>query len=89
MRPFNQLLAQVRENRNKQYSKNIEDATYKTLAERYKTIMVATRKNGCEHCRHCMSDNLEEEDKEDDDDSSVFPEDELILLVNSVEFEGV
>ena len=67
----------------------MEEATFKALAERYKTIMAVTRKNGCKRHRHCMSDNLEEEDKEDDDDSSVFPEDELILLVNSVEFEGV
>jgi hypothetical protein len=79
----------VHTNRNKQYSKDVEEAIFKALAERYKTIMAVTRKNG--HKRHCcrMLDNLEGEDKEDDNDSSVFPEDELILLVNSVEFEGV
>jgi hypothetical protein len=78
MRRFNQLLAQVRENRNKQYSKNVEDATYKMLAERYKMMLGVRRKNSHKHHHHVLPDSDAEE--EEDDDDSVVPEDELILL---------
>ena len=38
MRRFNNLLAEVRINRAKQYSKEVENVIFKTLAERYKTV---------------------------------------------------
>ena len=85
MRQFSKLLEDMHTNRNKQYSKDVEGTTFKTLAERYKTIMAVTGKNGWKHHHcHCMSAHLEEEDEKDDDDSSVIPQDALILLVNLV-----
>ena len=89
MRRFNKLLEDMCTNQNKQYSKDVEEATFKTLAERYKTIMVVTGNYGWKHHQHYMTAHLEEEDKEEDDDSSAIPHDELILLVNSVKREEV
>jgi hypothetical protein len=45
MRRFNKLLEEVRRtNPNKHYSKDVEEATFKTLVERYKTLLAgATR----------------------------------------------
>ena len=46
MRCFNKLLEEVRTNRNKLYSKEVEETTFKTLvAERYKAILVVRRFN--------------------------------------------
>jgi hypothetical protein len=45
MRRFNNLLAEVRINRAKQYSKEVENVIFKTLAERYKTVMGVQCKN--------------------------------------------
>jgi len=84
MRRFNQLLAQVRENRNKQYSKEVEDSTSKMLAERYKVLLGVRRKNSRKRRRrHVLQDSGAED--EEDDDNSVFPEDELILLSSVME----
>jgi hypothetical protein len=83
MRRFNQLLAQVRENRNKQYSKEVEDSTSKILAERYKVQLGVRRKNSRKRRRHVLPDSGAED--EEDDDNSVFPEDELILLSSVME----
>ena len=86
---FNQRLKDVHTNWNKQYSKDVEAAIFKTLADRCKNIMAATGKNGLEHHFCHMSAHLEAEEEEDDD-SSFIPQDELIfLLVNSVEREEV
>ena len=45
MRCFNMLNAKVRNNWNKQYSKEVEDATTRTLAERYQTLMAVRGRN--------------------------------------------
>jgi hypothetical protein len=82
MRRFNNLLAEVRTNRGKQYSKEVENATFRTLAERHKTVMGVRRKNSRKRRRR-VSDPFDEEDEENVDDSSVIPEDELSLLVNA------
>jgi hypothetical protein len=50
MRHFNQLIAKVRNNQNKQYSKEVEDATTRTLAERYQTLMAVRGRNS--HHKH-------------------------------------
>jgi hypothetical protein len=68
---------QVKENRNKQYSKEVEDATYKMLAERHEMMVGVKRKRSRKHRRHVLSED-EEEDHEEED--SIFPEDELVLL---------
>jgi hypothetical protein len=82
MRRFNNLLAEVRINRAKQYSKEVENVIFKTLAERYKTVMGIRRKNSRKRRRRVL-DHLGEEDEYDlDDSSSVIPEDELSLLSN-------
>jgi hypothetical protein len=82
MRRFNNLLAEVRINRAKQYSKEVENVIFKTLAERYKTVMGIRRKNSRKR-RHRVLDHLGEEDEDDlDDSSSIIPEDELSLLSN-------
>jgi hypothetical protein len=83
MRRFNQLLTQVRENRNKQYSKEVEDSTYKMLAERYNVMLGVRRKNSRKRRRQVLPDSGAEE--EEDDDNSVFPEDELVLLSSVME----
>jgi hypothetical protein len=82
MRRFNNLLAEVRINRAKQYSKEVENGIFKTLAERYKTVMGIRRKNSRKR-HHRVLDHLGEEDEYDlDDSSSIIPEDELSLLSN-------
>ena len=82
MRRFNNLLAEVRINQAKQYSKEVENVIFKTLAERYKTVMGVWRKNSQKRC-HCLLDELGEEEEDDlDDSSSVILEDELSLLSN-------
>ena len=45
IRRFNELIKEVRENHNKQYSKEVEVATYKTLAERHKKMLRVKCKN--------------------------------------------
>ena len=82
MRRFYNLLAEVRINQAKQYSKEVENGIFKTLAERYKTVMGIRSKNSRKR-RRCVLDHLGEEDEYDlDDSSSVIPEDELSLLSN-------
>jgi hypothetical protein len=72
---------QVRNNRNKQYSKEVEDATTRTLAERYQTLM-AVRGRNSRKWRHHVPDSDDEANQEEDDDS-IYAEDELILLANA------
>ena len=84
MRRFNQLIAHVRENRNKQYSKEVEATTYKTLAERHKKMLGVRRKNSCKRRHHVLPD-MDEEDDEEEDVCSVIPEDELMLLAEMIE----
>ena len=86
MRRFNQLIAEVRNNRNKQYSKEVEDATTRTLAERYQTLMAVRGRNSRKHCRH-VPDHSEDEANDEEDDDSIIPEDELILLANAASME--
>ena len=81
MRRYNQLIAEVRDNQNKQYSKEVENVIFKTLAERYKSVMGVRRKNSRKRRRRVL-DHLGEEDEDDLDDSSIIPEDELSLLIN-------
>lgn len=83
MRRFNQLLDEVRANRLKQYSKEVEDATFKTLAERYKTTMGMGRKNSRKRRRHVTDDS----DQEDNQgvSNSIIPEDELFRLAQEME----
>ena len=82
MRRFNILLAEVRNNRNKQYSKEVEDATTRTLAERYQTLMAVRGRNSRKRWRHHVPDSDDEANQEEDDDS-IYAEDELILLANA------
>ena len=82
MRRFNILQAEVRNNRNKQYSKEVEDATTRTLAERYQTLMAVRGRNSHKHWQHHVPDSDDEDNQEEDDDS-IYAEDELILLVNA------
>ena len=88
MRRFNNLLTEVRINQAKQYSKEVENVIFKTLAERYKTVMGVWRKNSRKR-HHRVLDYLGEEDEDDLDDSSVIPEDELSLLINMATREEV
>jgi hypothetical protein len=82
MRHFNILLAKVRNNQNKQYSKEVEDATTRTLAERYQTLMAVRGRNSRKRWRHHVPDSDDEANQEEDDDS-IYAEDELILLANA------
>ena len=82
MRRFNQLIAHVRENRNKQYSKDVEASTYKTLAERHKKLLGMRCKNSRKHRHHVLPDTDEEEEE---NVCSVIPEDELMLLAEMIE----
>ena len=84
MRRFNKLLEEVRTNRNKLYSKEVEETTFKTLAERYKAMLVGSRKNSRKHHRH-VCEHSDRDDDEDDDDYTIIPEDELILLASTME----
>jgi hypothetical protein len=84
MRRFNKLLEEVRTNRNKQYSKDVEDATFKTLAERYKTLLAGSSKNTRKRHHH-VSEHSDGDDDEGNDDNPIFPEDELILLAAEME----
>jgi hypothetical protein len=83
MRRFNTLLDEVRGNRNKQYSDEVEDVTLKALAERHKAFMTASRKNSRKRRRHSTEIN-DLSDEEDDDDNSVIPEDDLCLLATQL-----
>ena len=82
MRRFNRLNDDVRNNRNKQYSKEVEDATTRTLAERYQTLMAVRGRNSHKHRWHHVPDSDDEANQEEDDDS-IYAEDELILLANA------
>jgi hypothetical protein len=84
MRRFNELLDEVRTNRNKQYSKDVEEASMKTLAERYKALLAGSRKNSRKRRRH-GSEHSDADADEDDDDNPIIPEDELILLASTME----
>ena len=85
MRRFNILQAKVRNNQNKQYSKEVEDATTRTLAERYQTLMAV---RGMKHKHQHVPDHSKDEANDEDDDS-IIPEDELILLANATSIEVV
>jgi len=77
IRRFNQLCADVRANRNKQFAKEVEEATVKTLAERYDKMLAVgvLRKNARKRRRHgVMVDTDEEEDGEEE---LVVAEDQL------------
>jgi len=84
MRRFNKLLEEVRGNRNKQYSDEVEDVTLKVLAERHSALMRGSCKNSRKHRRHFTEFSNLSEDEEDDDDTSVVPEDDLILLATQL-----
>ena len=83
MRRFNKLLEEVRGNRTKQYSNEVEDNTFKALAERYKAVMRGSCKNSRKRRRHMMESD-DQSDEEEDDDSSVIPEDDLVLLATQL-----
>jgi len=86
IRRFNELNTQVMENRNKQYSKEVEDAAYKTLAGRYEKMISVKRKNGRKRRRQVIPENTDDEEEEEEDEDLVFPEDQLALLgSNNVE----
>lgn len=76
IRRFNELIKEVRENRNKQYSKSVEEETFKTLAERHKKVLGVKRKNARKRRRIVLSD----EEEEDEDEDDIYPDDELELL---------
>ena len=84
MRWFNELIEEVRTNQNKPYSKDVEEATFKTLAERYKALLAGSRKNSRKRRRHGSELGHGGED-EDDDDNPIIPEDELVLLASIIE----
>jgi hypothetical protein len=85
MRCFNKLLEEVRTNRNKLYSKDVEEATFKTLAERYKALLAGSRKKNSRKRRRHVGEHSDGDDDEDDDDNTIIPEDELILLASAME----
>ena len=85
MRRFNKLLEEVRTNRNKLYSKDVEEATFKTLAERYKALLAGSRKKNSRKRRRHVGEHSDGDDDEDDDDNTIIPEDELILLASAME----
>jgi hypothetical protein len=87
MRRFNQLIAHVRENRNKQYSKDVEEATVKSLAETYNKMLGVKRKNSRKRRRHVVPENTDDEHEDEEDDS--VAEDELMLLVSNTAEVGV
>jgi hypothetical protein len=84
MRRFNKLLEEVRGNRNKQYSDEVEDVTLKVLAERHSALMRGSRKNSRKRRRHLTEFSNLSEDEEEDDDTSVVPEDDLVLLATQL-----
>ena len=84
MRQFNKLLEEVRTNQNKLYSKEVEETTFKTLAERYKAMLLVSCQNSRKRCRH-VCEHSDRDDDEDDDDYTIIPEDELILLASTME----
>jgi len=84
MRRFNKLLEEVRTNQNKLYSKDVEETTFKTLAERYKALLAGSRKNRRKRHHH-VCEHSDRDDDEDDDDNTIIPEDELILLASAME----
>ena len=85
MRRFNKLLEEVRTNRNKLYSKDVEEATFKTLAERYKALLAGSRKKNSRKRHRHVGEHSDGDDDEDDDDNTIIPEDELILLASAME----
>jgi hypothetical protein len=85
MRRFNELLEDVRGNRNKQYSDEVEDMTLKALAERHRALMRRSGKNSRKRRRHSTEFSADQSDEEDDDDASVVPEDDLGLLATQLE----
>jgi hypothetical protein len=85
MRCFNKLLEEVRTNQNKLYSKDVEEATFKTLAERYKALLAGSRKKNSRKRRRHVGEHSDGDDDEDDDDNTIIPEDELILLASAME----
>ena len=86
MRQFNKLLEEVSTNQNKLYSKDVEEATFKTLAERYKALLAGSRKNSRKHHHHVSKHwDGDGDEGEDNDDNPIIPKDELILLVSVME----
>jgi hypothetical protein len=83
-----QLIAKVRNNQNKQYSKEVDDATTRTLAERYQTLMAVRGRNSHKHHWH-VPDHSEDEANDEENDDSIIPEDELILLADATSMEMV
>ena len=85
MRRFNELLEDVRGNRNKQYSDEVEDMTLKALAERHRALMRRSGKNSRKCCHHLTEFRADQSDEEDNDDASIVPEDDLGLLATQLE----
>jgi isopropylmalate/homocitrate/citramalate synthase len=79
MRRYNQLMSEVRDNQNKQYTKEVEDSTLKTLAERHKSMLGVRHKNSRKR-RHHVSPKDTDDEEQEDEDNSIIPEDELVLL---------
>jgi hypothetical protein len=83
MRRFNKLMEEVRINRNKQHSVEVEDLIFKQLAERHKALLRGSRKNSRKRRRHHTTAHTGLSDDDDDDDA--IPQDDLALLATQIE----
>jgi hypothetical protein len=61
------------------------DATFKTLAERYKALLAGSRKKNSRKRHRHVCEHSDRDDDKDDDDNTIIPEDELILLASTME----
>ena len=79
IRRFNQLFEDVKANRDKQFAKEVEEATVKTLAQRYNKMLAVgvRRKNGHKRRRHGVMVNTD--DEEDDEEEEVIVQDQLAM----------
>jgi hypothetical protein len=83
LRRFNKLIEEVRSNRNKNYSDEVEDMIVKKIAERNKALMRGSGKKGRKRRRH-DAEHSEMLNEEEGDDSSVIPKDNLVLLATEL-----
>ena len=76
---FNELNQLVQKNRTKQYAKQVEEETFKTLAKRYQSMLGVNCKNSqAKPCHRAMQED------DDSDDSSIKPQDELHLMAAGI-----
>jgi hypothetical protein len=62
IRQYNQLISEIRNNQNKQYMKEVEDLTLRTLAERHTSMLGVRRKNSRKRCHHVLPEDTDDEE---------------------------